>query len=362
MAAPAARRARAWLIGAAVLLAATALVAVFSEGSPPAPRRAKVEFPRHLRPQEYQRMEQRAILPPPPRPPGGPGEPPRKRDPLLSALPPDASKGVVVFEANALRHSRLGELFLGCLDEGGRTAIEGLRRIGVDPLKDIDRVAVMPDGVAVSGFFDRVRWDQVFEGAAGASRGGEGIVYRWPGPPEGDGMAAAVWRNQLLLMGKDPAAVETALDRVEGRASVRPPLAEEASYGEVYGVLPGKVLEDLVPSEDGSGELARRLAEVARRVELHADAMNDVSLTAKVSGDDRAALEDLAKALGAALALGRAKAQASGDRTLVELLEHARVARGEEGFSLELALPAETLERWFAGCRARGGSPARDRR
>ena len=54
--------------------------------------------------------------------------------------------------------------------------------------------------------------------------------------------------------------------------------------------------------------------------------------------------------------------QPRGDRTLVELLEHARVARGEEGFSLELALPAETLERWFAGCRARGGSPARDRR
>ncbi len=358
MATSAARRARAWLLGAAVLLAATALVAVLSDGGPPVSTHAEIEFPRHLRPAEYQRMERRATLPPPPRAPDAAGEPARKRDPLLSALPPGAPKGVVVFEANALRHSRLGELFLGCLGEGERSAIEDLRRIGIDPLKDVDRVAVMPDGVAVSGFFDKVRWDQVFERAAGSSRVGEATVFRWAVPPEGDGMAAAVWRNQLLVMGEDRAAVEAALDRVEGRAPSRPPIAEEASYGEVYGVLPGRVLAELVRTGGGSGDLARRLALLASRIELHADAMNDVAVTAKVSGDDRTALEDLAKALGAALALARVEAQGSGDRTLGELLEHARVVRGGEGFSLELALPAETLERWFAGCGARGATPA----
>ncbi len=355
MARSAARRARAWLLGAVLLLGAAALVAVLSEGGPPASTRADVEFPRHLRPPEYQRMERRAVLPPPPRPPNEAGEPPRKRDPLLSALPPDPPRGVVVFEANALRHSRLGELFLGCLGEGDRSAIEDLKRVGIDPLKDVDRVAVMPDGVVVSGFFDTVRWDQVFAGAAAASRGGEGIVYRWPAPPEGDGMAAAVWRNQLLVMGEDPAAVEAALDRVEGRAPARSPIAEQATYGEMYGVLPGRMLRELVPEVGGSDDLARRLAEVAGRIELHADAMNDVAVTARVSGDDRAALDDLARALGAALALARLKAQASGDRTLGDLLEHARVARGDEAFSLELALPAGTLERWFAGCRGRVG-------
>ncbi len=355
MATSAARRARAWLLGAVLLLGAAALIAVLSEGGPPVRPGAAIEFPRELRPPEYQRMARRAVLPPPPRSPDERGEPPRKRDPLLSALPPDPSRGVVVFEANALRHSRLGELFLGCLGEGDRSAIEDLKRVGIDPLKDVDRVAVMPDGVAVSGFFDKVRWDQVFEGAARTGRGGEGVVYRWPAPPEGDGMAAAVWRNQLLVLGEDPAAVEAALDRVEGRAPARPPIAEEATYGEMYGVLSGRALRELVPEVGGSDDLARRLAQVAGRVELHADAMNDVAVTAKVSGDDRAALDDLARALGAALALARLKAQADGDRTLGELLEHARVARGHEGFSLELALPAEVLERWFAGCRGRVG-------
>jgi hypothetical protein len=351
------RRARLWILGAAVLLLATALVTVLSEGRPHSPARAEVEFPRHLRAAEYQRMERRAVLPPAPLP-AGPVEPGRKRDPLLQALPTDPSKAVVVFEANALRHSRLGELFLGCLGEGEQKAIDDLRSLGIDPLKDVDRVAVMPGGMAVSGFFGKVRWGEVFDGAEAAAYGREGTVYQRPRPPEGDRMAAAVWRNQLLLLGETPEAVRAALDRVEGRAPASPPIPEEATYGEVYGVLPGQALRALVPPGTGSGDLARRLAEVASRVELHADAMTDVAVTARVGGQDRAALEDLARALGAALAVARVEARAGGEGELAELLDHARVARVGEGFSLELALPAELLERWFAGCRRRGAAPA----
>lgn len=361
MAVPAASRTGFWILGAVLLLLCTALVTVLSEGGAPTLAGAEVEFPRHLRAAEYQRMERRAVLPPlPPRAgeeaeePDGPG---RKRDPLLWALPPDPSKPVVVFEANALRHSRLGELFLGCLGEGEKKDIEDLRKVGIDPLKDVDRVAVTPEGLAVSGFFDKVRWEEAFDGAQGSPYGREGTVYQWASPGQGDRMAAAVWRNQLLVLGGSREAVQAAVDRVEGRAPASPPIPEEASYGEVYGVLPGEALRELVPGGTGSGDLARRLAEVASRVELHADAMNDVAVTARVSGDDRAGLEDLARALGAALALARVEARTTGDRTLGELLDHARVARGGEGFSLELALPAETLERWFAGCRERSGPP-----
>lgn len=360
MAAPA-RRAHLWILAGALLLLATALVTVMSEGRSRAPARAEVEFPRGLRGAEYQRMQRRAVLPALPPPPGAPAgrpEPGMKRDPLLWALPPDPSKAVVVFEANALRHSRLGELFLGCLGEGEQKAIDDLRRMGIDPLVDVDRVAVMPGGMAVSGFFDKVRWGEVFDGAEAAAYGREGTVYHWPPSPGGERMAAAVWRSQLLLLGESREAVQAALDRVEGRAPATPPIAEQATYGEVYGVLPGQALRALVPPGTGSGDLARRLAEVASRVELHADAMNDVAVTARVGGEDPAALEDLARALGAALALARVEARAGGEGELAELLDHARVARGGEGFSLELALPADLLERWFAGCRRRGAAPA----
>jgi len=295
------------------------------------------------------------VPPPAGVPAGEPVEPGPKRDPLLWALPPDPSKPVVVFEANALRHSRLGELFLSCLGEGEQKAIGDLGRMGIDPLKDVDRVAVTPDGLAVSGFFDKVRWGEVFEGLAG-ERHGEAVLYA-PEDSRQDPFAAAVWRNQLLLLGRDREALRAAVDRVEGRAPGSPPIPDGATYGEVYGVLPGEALRALVPPGAGSGDLARRLAEVASRVELHADAMNDVAVTARVGGDDRAGLEDLARALGAALAVARVEARASGERELAELLDHARVARGGEGFSLELALPAETLERWFAGCPGRSAPP-----
>lgn len=355
MAASSIRRTGAWLLAAVLLLVATALLAILSEGGVPAPALASVEFPRHLRAPEYQRMERRAVLPPA-RPAlaaaGEPGLPGRRRDPLLWALPADPRKPVVVFEANALRHSRLGELFLGCLGDGDRSAIDDLRKVGIDPLKDVDRVAVTSDGAVVSGFFDKVRWDEMFDGAEGTRYGNEGTIFR---SSPGDPMAAGVWRNQLLVFGRDREAVQAALDRVEGRAPASPPIAEEATYGEVYGVLPGEALRALVPAAGGPGDLARRLAEVASRVEIHADAMRDVAVTARVSGADRAGLEDLAKAMGAALAVGRVEARASGEREMAELLDHARVSRGGEGFSLELALPAETLERWFAGCRGRAG-------
>ncbi len=353
MARPSDRRTALWLLAGVLLLVATALLTILSEGGRPARGGAAVEFPRHLRAAEYQRIERRAVLPPlPPR--SGPDEPPptRRRDPLLAALPPGPSRAVVVLEANALRHSRLGELFLGCLGDADARMIEDLRRLGVDPLKDVDRVAVTPEGLAVSGFFGQARWGELFPGAEPAPYGGESTLYR-PQGPAGEQLVAGVWRDQLLLLGTGR-EVQAALDRVEGRTAAAPPLREDQTYGEVYGVLPGEALRALVPP-GGSGDLARRLGQAASRVELHADAMSDVAVTARVSGQDAAALEDLARTLGAALAVARVEARAGGDERLVELLEHARVARGSEGFSLELALPAETLERWFAGCRERAG-------
>jgi len=73
----------------------------------------------------------------------------------------------------------------------------------------------------------------------------------------------------------------------------------------------------------------------------------------RVEGEDRAALGDLARTLGGALAAGRLQAKAGSDQPLVELLDAARVVDEGGRLSLELALPAATLERWFEGCAGR---------
>ncbi|HYG69927.1 MAG TPA: hypothetical protein VD838_19780, partial [Anaeromyxobacteraceae bacterium] len=133
-------------------------------------------------------------------------------------------------------------------------------------------------------------------------------------------------------------------------------IPDELAYGELYGVLPGDAARRLVPGDDDS--LATQLAALARRVELHVDAMNDVAAVVRVRGDDAAGLSDLAKSLGAALTAARLQASATDDRQLAELLEFAKVSPEEGAFALELALPADRLERWFSRCAPEGRASA----
>ena len=353
------RRLRAPLLAAALLLGVAALLFSSAEGVRPARVRAGPSFPRWLRHEERERLVARQTLPRPPPAPEAAGEPdepePPPRDPFLLALPRDPAKALVVLEANALRHSRLGELFVDCVvRRGERDPFEEVRRkMGIDPLKDLDRVAVTPEGVILFGFLDRARTDALADWRV-TGRGAHGRIWV-PRRTGADAPAFGAWRGEIIVLGT-PAFVESTLDRLDGGASEGPVLIpEELTYGEAYGVVPGAALESLFPGDQA--ELGRRFARAASRIELHADAMRDVAVVARVSGADAAAVEDLGTALGAALAVARLQAAAGGHRELYELLEHARVARGgAEGFSLELALPIEIVERWFAGCT--GARPA----
>jgi hypothetical protein len=259
----------------------------------------------------------------------------------------------VVLEANALRHSRLGELFVECVLRQSRSDPfeEARRELGIDLLKDVDRVAFAPGGAIVFGFLDRARLDALEADSRVTARGEQGRIYT-PRQAGRGGMTVGAWRGQLIAVG-DPRFVEATFDRLEGRGAETPPvLSEDLTYGEAYGVVPGAALQELL--RGSQAELGRRLAETASRIEVHADAMRDVALVARVSGEDERALQDLGTALGAALAVGRIEAVAQGNDRIGELLEHARVVRAQGGgFSLELALPAEVVERWFEGC----GSP-----
>ncbi len=347
------RRLRLWIVAAVLLLAAGALLSGLAEERKTAPRR-EVEFPRWMRSEERERAAARRTLAPAasvssPAPAEG-GSAPGRRDPFLVALPRDSRTGVFVLEANALRHSRIGELFVSCiLEESGGNPFDEMRdEAGIDPLKDVDRVAFAGEGLVVSGFFDRARFEKLLSEAPMERRGEHGRVYSTHGP-SGAGSSVGVWRDQLIVFGPAPFVRET-LDRIDGRIpeDPKPAIPEELTYGEAYGVVPGSALRQLFsgPQDD----LGRRLAEVAQRIELHADAMRDVALVARVTGADAAQLDDLATAFGAALSVGRLDARVRGSEEVAELLEHALVRRGPNGFSLELALPVEIVERWFEGC------------
>lgn len=353
-----ARRQPAWLLLALLLLAASAGLMALVEDPPERPA-IRVAFPSRMREAERRRnAERRTLAPaaaaaaPTEGPDADPGGEPRGRDPFLTALPAAAGEPVVVFEANALRHSRLGELFIRCaLARDAGAFDEVSRETGLDVLKDVDRVGFAGRTVVVSGTFGRARWDRMEAGADAVAYGDEGRIYQDRGRAAAP--AVARWRDQVVVLSPDAAGARQAIDQLEGRASLPAPVLDEAlTYGEVYGVIPGEAVRRLFPAQDR--ELGDRLAAAAGRIELHVDAMQDVAAVVRVRGDDQGALSDLARSLGGVIAAGRLRAQAEGDDELADLLDAARVVPADGHFSLELAVPATTLERWFDGC----GGPA----
>lgn len=353
-----------WLVLAVALLG----IAVFlmSRGDAPekTPAVDKVDFPNRLRTQEFQRMEKRRTL----RPElaaaleaAGKPQPMRPRDPVLAALPPAGSKKTaVVFEANALRNSPVGELLLDCMrtrTHQSNPFDEARKAGGIDPLTDVDRVAVTSDGFMVSGNFANANWAEIFKRAETRdSYGDHGVIYtphREPDAPQGSNPvgAIAVWNNQMVITGATPQAVKDTIDRLEGKGpDEQPILGEEDTYGEVYGVLSPKDVAGLLGSDQK--DLAKQIEDVADSVKLHVDAQNDVAVVADLSGPDGQRVSDLGRTLGGVLSLGRLKAQADGDQDLADLLDLARVRPENGAFRAELAMPMDFLLKKLAWCRA----------
>ena len=118
----------------------------------------EIEFPRYLTEKEVERLESRrmqpAQLPQEVIEPEDEERAQEPRDPLLRAFGAGDNTSLIVFETNAIRHSALGEGFLNCL---GQNAQEGLSKIqnelGINPLEDIDRMALGDETVMFSGHF-----------------------------------------------------------------------------------------------------------------------------------------------------------------------------------------------------------------
>ncbi|ATB32860.1 hypothetical protein [Melittangium boletus] len=356
------RRRGMWLVFAGGLFGLAAWLMVSGQGEVEAPPPAKVEFPRWLRPEERQRAERRrTYMAPPVAATADAGmEPARPKDPVLAALPRGKGKSAMVIEANALRHSPLGEMLLECLMRQGSDDLEKFKQqTGVDPLQDLDRMVITEDGVILSGNFGDPRLKQVLQGRAPTNYdyGTGGRLFE-PALEQTleDGSRRrnrispiGMWNDQMLVFGRSPDEVKQILDRVEGRGPDEPPVIDEGkTYGEMYGVLSVEQLQKLLPPDQK--ELAAKLAEVAENVELHVDASSDFAMTARVNGADPAKVTDLGKSLGGALSLARMKAQTEGDTKLAQLLDFAKVRPDGESFNLEMAVPLDAIKKQLTFC------------
>lgn len=318
----------------------------------PAPA-ATVVFPTEMTPREQARASARRThqLPVTPEAP----EPRAPVDPLLAILPTDPGAGAVVLEANAIRNSPLGETLLACM--GGRGQLDLMReRSGVDPLSDLDRMAITTEGVSLSGHFANADWDAMFPDAIRSAHGDQGRVYELPtsGERNLERQAIGAWGDSMVIVGT-PEEVEAAIDRLEGRGPQGTPIVDASqAYGEVYGVIGGDTLAMMLGAGGDFGdEIPPELRDAASRLELHADTRSDLGVVARFQGEDPARVEELGKTFRGLLSVARARAQFEGEEDAVRLLDMAQVSQqGDGGFDLQLAVPQTFLEEMAERCRA----------
>ena len=344
---------RAWLLAAVVLLACAAFLMRRGESKEkPAPV-AHVEFPHYARPEEHKRNQERRTLAPAPVKDDAQEGYRQKRDPVMTALPTTKGKSAMVFEAAALKDSPIGRLWLDCMlsDRDAEELDRFKKDYGVDMLNDVDRVAVSSQKVMIlSGDFAAAHWDKLDRPKR--SYGTKGTIYA---REEGEGgKAIASWGDGIQLLG-DAKEIEAAIDRLEDRTPPQPPLIPEwSAYGDAYGVLSAEDFAKMLP--ESQRDVAERLRTALETVELHVDASEDVAIVADATGPTASDVDDLGKTLGAALSLGRLKAQSDGDEKLAELMELARVSPRDGRFSLEMALPMPLIQRQMGPCKKRHGA------
>jgi hypothetical protein len=340
-------------LGAALLVAAAALLMRVGEGDPkPKSVRDRVPIPRRATHQDRERMTSRQTLDQmlPPRPAEGETQrPARPRDPVLAALGGPFKKGAVVFEANAVRNSPIGQLLVDCInseDDG-----EGLARLrersGIDPLTDLDRIAVTDDMVVFSGNFKGLK-PEVFQGP-GTQFGDSANLDRMLRADGGAGRHLGTWGDQMIAISRDPELLKQTFERIEGKRPMESGgLTDEQAYGEVYGVISPDQFAEMVA--EANPELADRVGQVAQRIELHVDTSGDIGVAARIEAGNATDSKEMTRALGAAMSVARLKARADGRDDIAELLDMGKVVADGSNFRLEAGVPQAWVETALKKC------------
>lgn len=342
-------------------LSSAVLAALALSGKPKAkPEVAPPAFPRAPAPGARLRKLERQALPvegsSAPRGAGqatqGPAtaEPtPARIDPLHVALAGTAS--VLVLEAPALKETLLGQLLIRCLTPRGEESLRQLRRdLHFDPVELGDRVAIAevssggPPLILLGGDFSSLRR---------ADAGGPGTPTQELGRLLFQSReTVGLWADRLAILGEREDVLRV-LDRLEGPDGPREPspLAEEETYGQIYGTIGRTWMRRLLPRD-----LGEQAALALERATVHVSAAEDLWIVAEAYGPSNPAAE-LGVSLGSALARMRAEAISEGDKRLRRLLDNARVVRATGGFRLEVALPLATVEDQLSHCGERRPSP-----
>ncbi len=349
-----ARRRWPWLLAAAVLVVLAAWLMSFGEPEP-IEHLPQVRLPTRMSEPEATRAANRRtwVAPVVDVDAGVLAPPPRRRDPVLAALPPQVHRVAMVAEVNGILNSELGPLLMDCVGGGElQGVIDEFRDAGFDPLTALDRIAVADDTLLLSGDWSKVDPTRLFGKALRTSQdyGPNAKIYELQLSDGGFDAVTATWKGQMMIVAQDRATLKATLDRLDGTGPTGPsPIDEGQAYGELYGIVQRDAFSDAFGKiEPRLGDTIRDAASSAM---LHLDVSHDVGLVADVDSVDAQKGEELRRTLGAALSVARVKAQASGDAEGAALLDLARVraAKGNR-FRVEAGLPNELAVKGLKEC------------
>jgi hypothetical protein len=275
-----------------------------------------------------------APAPPAPSPPPAP----QQGDRMVSfVLAPAPSVGLV--HVNALFNTPLFERFKECLPDDFRNLEQAGKEVGIDVTRDIDRVAMIPGGTAVSGFFEGkpIAEAMLARGPGALDR----RDYRGQTILSVGGRCAVQMSNLILLSPQDKC--ESLIDRTYAPA---PAGAAEEVYGDLFFRSGTAQLREANPAPE-----LRQLFEALDRVTVRANVWDSVALT--IEGDPRSDSRELAQMARGAIGVVRSQLDEE-DVELQALAGLAQVSSRSDKLEVSLALPAQDLfERLKFPCAAR---------
>ena len=322
-------------LGIAALLLCGAAIGWFAWNARARARREAVLAGVPSFPERGEIPRRRPFLPPrplsaaaPSRPRGVPG-----RD-RLNAFALAPAHSVAVVQVNALLNSPLFARLRACAPEQFRDLEDHAGDLGLDLNRDIDRVALVAGGMAISGFFEGKPVVQKLMGLEGGA--GQAQEYRGAQLFSRHGSCVAQLGNLIL------AGPENGCEALVDRALSPPPAGDAA--GELYGDL--YLHSDLSDLQgQGAGAPPGPLGEIVRALSsatVRANVWDEVALSldgAPAAGQSAQALAQLASG-----ALSLAKSQIAGDDVEMQTLSRlARVSSAGGRLHVELVLPAEQL-------------------
>ena len=343
-----------WLVVAAVLLGFGAWLMRGAEPPEPPPP-PEIRLPRQQSRVESERAEERRTWVPVVVDAGLAPAPQRPRDPVLALVPHEVKEAAVVTEFNAIMNSDLGEPLIRCVfgDEND-PFLARMRDAGVDPRSTIDRVAFVDGTTVMTGDFKAGGWKQFLPpNAVTRDYGLHAQIIEVPFGDKGQKTYMAAWNGQMLLQNEDRSQLEAMIDRVDSGGTSAlggaPAIDDSMAYGEVYGIFRAGAFSELLGESDP--ELAKLIDESASQLSLHMDVRHDVGMVADVDSKNPQKAEELRRALGGALSLGRMKARAEGKPEEAQLFDMARVQGLEDGqFRMEAGLPYEFMKKALDTC------------